>query len=88
MCHSCKPNLTDLTTACVHAMFLQEQVEPNRRMPYAASYAWAKPASLWSATLTTHTLTLTHFHTIVAPSSLSHTYTRTITHTHTHTNWL
>ena len=62
---------------CVHAMFSQEPVEPNRRMPYAASYAWAKPASLWSA----NHATPTHIPRLVAPSPLSHLV---YLHTHTH----
>ena len=81
---SAKPgNAPPLTTVCVHAMFSQEPVEPNRRMPYAASYTWAKPASLWSANHTT----LPHPHTSSSPlltsSMLTHTHTDTaLTRTH------
>ena len=46
--------LSPLATLCVNVMFSQEPVEPNGRMPYVASCASPKPASLWSATHTSH----------------------------------
>ena len=72
-----------LATLCVNVMFSQEPVEPNGRMPYVASCASPKPASLWSAT---HAL-VAAMHPLVAPPLTPTDPISTLLH-HIKTTWL